>query len=125
MQRFSLWRALVGPAQDPLGCGARLTLICMSWLASMSQDTYGGPCKMSTVSRSPEGHISSTFTVTVRGLRVDRPLRHRGPERGVRRGLTGTGLGSNSSLYTITWRDVGQWRRWAELRLRDGGQGRG
>lgn len=75
---FSLERALVRPAQDCLGRGARLTQICMLWLTSMSQDTYGGPCKMSTASRSPEAHLRSTFTVTVRGLRVDRRPRQQG-----------------------------------------------
>lgn len=53
------------------GAGARLTQICILWLVSMSQETYGGPCRMRTA--SPDVQLSFTVTVTVRGLQqVDR-----------------------------------------------------
>lgn len=68
------FRSLGGAARGCLGPGARLTLIFMLWLASMSQDTEGGPCRMSTASGCPEVQLSFTSTVTVRGLRADRAL---------------------------------------------------
>lgn len=48
------------------GEGARLTQICMLWLVSMNQETYGGPCRMRTA--SPDVQLRFTVTVTVRGL---------------------------------------------------------
>lgn len=54
-----------------LGCllvGGTLTQTCTLWLASMTQNTLGGVCRMSTASGSPAVQLSSTFKVTVRGL---------------------------------------------------------
>lgn len=62
----------------PSGGRARLTKSWTLWLASMSQVTSGGPCRMSTAAGSLDVQLSSTCTVTVRGLQRQKRRRHCG-----------------------------------------------